>query len=114
MFAHGETVVRLRALRTLNEYSGQLDKLSWTEPDELPIPGCGVDPGGSNEPLQDGRGAVVTTPTIYAPAGADVHADDRLTVRGTTYAVDGTPAVWRNPVTGWAPGVVIKLKDVEG
>lgn len=114
MFAHGETVTRLRATTTSNPYSGDSDRLDWTDPDTLDIPGCGVNPGGSNEPTQDARHAVITQPEVYAPAGADVLAGDRLLVRSRTFDVDGDPQDWRSPFTGWQPGLVIKLKIVEG
>lgn len=114
MFAHGETVTRLRGTPVLDRYSGEQTGISWKAPDALDIPGCGFNPGGSSEPTQDGRNAVITRPEVYAPADADVTAADRLVVRGDTYQVDGKPAEWRSPLTGWAPGLVIALKEVQG
>jgi hypothetical protein len=35
-------------------------------------------------------------------------------VRGQVYLVDGDPAVWRNPYTGWQPGAVVTLGRVDG
>lgn len=113
-FAFGETVVRLRAVVVLDPYSGEPVALDWTDPDQLDINGCAFAPGGSEEPLEQGRNAVVTSPTVYAPTGADVEARDRLVIRGRTWDVDGDPADWRHPMTGWMPGVVIPLKEVAG
>lgn len=113
-FPYGETAVRQRATTSVDPYSGEATGPDWTTPDSLDIPGCAFDPGGSTEPLEQGRTAVITQPTVYAPFGADVRAGDRLVVRGRTWEVDGDPADYRSPFTGWEPGTTIKLKVVEG
>lgn len=114
MFPFGETVTRLRASSAADRFSGESTAEDWSSPDELAILGCGFDPGDSTEPLEAGRDAVLAKPTVYAPSGADVTALDRLIVRGRTWQVDGDPADYRNPLTGWEPGLVIKLKAVSG
>lgn len=114
MFPFGETVTRLRSTPTFDAYADAPAGVSWRTPDELEIPGCAFNPGTSTEPVQDARNAVITRPEVYAPAGSDVLPGDRLVVRGVTYEVDGRPADYRSPFTGWAPGLVILLKDVEG
>lgn len=114
MFPHGETVTRLRAIPTFDRFSGEGIGEDWSTPDELAITGCGFDPGSSNEPLEQARDAVITRPTVYAPAGSDVRAADRLVVRGRTWLVDGDPADYVNPFTGWAAGLVVNLKAVSG
>lgn len=114
MFAHGETVTRLRAATVTDPYSNTATAENWTNPSSLDIDGCGFNPGQSSEPVQTARNAVITRPEVYAPADADVLAGDRLVVRGVTYEVDGRPQSWVSPFTGWAPGLVIVLKDVEG
>lgn len=114
MFAHGETVTRLRATMVLDPYSGENGEPSWDDPDELDISGCAFDPGGSSEALDLARNVVTTQPKVYAPAGSDIAAADRVVVRGVTYEVDGNPALWRSPFTGWEPGLVVALKSSEG
>lgn len=114
MFLHGETVARLRGTPIINPYSGLPDGTDWEDPDTLEVPGCGFNPGGSSEPVQDARNAVITRPEVYDPSFADVLAGDRLVVRGDTYEVDGNPARWKSPFTGWQPAQVIALKSVEG
>ena len=114
MFPHGETVTRLRGTAVVDPYSGEPTSTDWSAPDSLAIPGCGFNPGGSSEPVEAGRTSVVTSPEVYAPTGADVLAGDRLVVRGLTFEVDGRPKDWRSPFSGWAPGVAISLKLVEG
>lgn len=113
-FPHGETVTRFRATAVTDPYSGEPTGISWDDPDSLAIPGCAFNPGRSSEPVQDARTAVITQPEVYAPPGADVLAGDRIVVRGKTYEVDGEPADWRSPFTGWTPGIVLALKIVEG
>ncbi|MAE64152.1 MAG: hypothetical protein CMJ18_07735 [Phycisphaeraceae bacterium] len=114
MFAHGETVTRLRGTAVVDPYSGEPTSTDWSAPDSLAIPGCAFNPGGSLEPVEAGRTPVVTTPEVYAPTGSDVLSGDRLVVRGLTFDVVGRPQDWRSPFTGWAPGLVIPLKLWEG
>ena len=118
MFAHGETVTRLRRLTATDPYSGESAPIPWDKAGHTPasasIDGCGFDPGGSVEPVEVGRVSVVTKPTVYAPYGSDILVGDRLVVRNVTYDVDGTPASWRSPFTGWEPGLVVELKAVSG
>jgi hypothetical protein len=77
------------------------------------ITGCGFDPGGSVELVQ-GQVLVTTTPTLYAPTGTVVNPIDQVTVRGVLHDVDGGSNDWRSPLTGWSPGVAVKLKVVTG
>lgn len=114
MFAHGETATRLRAAAVTDPYSGEVDDRDWSTPDELAIPGCGFDPGGTTELIEVGRAAVLTQPTLFAPADADIGPADRIEIRSRTWEVDGDPALWRSPFTGWEPGLVVKLRLFEG
>lgn len=117
-FTYGETVVRLRAPLVPDPYTGENTRVDWDDEDnppaELDIPGCLFDPGGSTEPSEVGRESVVTKPTVYAPFGADVLAGDRVVVRGRVWQINGDPAEWRNPFTGWEPGLVLNLMAVDG
>lgn len=113
-FPHGETVTRLRGTSVADPYNPDNTEISWDDPDELEIPGCGFNPGQSSEPVQDARNAVITQPEVYAPAGSDVLAGDRLVVRGDTYDVEGNPADWKSPFSGWRAGMVVALKRTDG
>lgn len=113
-FAFGETVTILRAPSILDEYSGEITGLDWTLATRKTIPGCGIAPISSDEPLRDSRTQVDSMVDVYAPYGADIKALDRLIIRGTTWAVEGDPAVWRHPMTGWQPGTVIRAVKVDG
>lgn len=118
MFAYGETVVRLRRQMHEDPYSGVESPRGWDDeghtPDALPIGGFAFNPGGSSEVAADGRSIITTKPTAYGPFGADVKVGDRLVVRGVPYDVDGNPAEWVSPFTGWAPGIAVPLELVEG
>lgn len=117
-FPYGETVTRLRRFEEVDPYSQQVEVAAWDDPDnppyELEIAGCAFNPGVSSEPLDLARNAVITRPEVYAPAGSDVLAGDRLVVRELTYDVVGDPADFRSPFTGWAPGLVVRLERVDG
>lgn len=112
--AYGETATRLRAVATTDRFSGEATALDWFTPDELEIEGCAFDPGSSSEPLEQARDGVLTKPTLYAPSSSDVLPSDRILVRGRTWQVDGDPSDYRSPFDGWAAGMVIHLKAMEG
>lgn len=113
-FPYGETVTRLRRPTITDSYSDEDEVGDWDDAYELDIDGCAFNPGTSSEPLEVARTAVITRPEVYAPAGADVLAGDRLVVRDVTYDVVGNPADYRSPFTGWQPGLVISLEAVDG
>lgn len=113
-FPHGETVTRLRRYAETDPYSGEVEEVSWEDAYELEVAGCAFNPGVSSEPLEVGRNAVITRPEVYAPAGSDILAGDRLVVRDLTYEVAGDVADFRSPFTGWQPGIVVRLERVDG
>lgn len=113
MFPHGETVTRLRANAVADPYSGESTATDWSSPDELALT-AGVADGGSIEPSEDARNAVHSDFDVILPAGSDVRATDRMVVRALTCEVVGRPFDWVNPFSGWAPGMVIRCKVVEG
>lgn len=118
MFAHGETVVRLRAPMVFDPYSATDTLAEWDDednpPSELPLHGVGVADGGSIEPEQDARNSVESDFDVIVAAGTDVLPTDRLRIRGLVCEVQGRPFDWLNPFTGWQPGMVVKAKIVEG
>ena len=115
-FAHGESVTRLRGTPVLDPYSGEPTGIEWdTPPGQLVIPGVGVEPRPSGEPTQDARNSTTSGFTLYGiPSGTDITPADRMRIRGVDYDVDGGAADWRNPFTGWAPGLVVQTKRVVG
>lgn len=113
MFAHGETVVVQTAGAVTDPYSGD-PATDWDSPTELEVPGCGIADGGSLEPLQDSRNAVESDFDVIMPPGTAVTSSDRLVVRGRVCEIVGRPFDWRNPFTGWTPGLIVRAKLREG
>lgn len=91
---------------------------AWADPrpilNDAGKPASAFDPGGTVEPMLPGQERVITTPTLYVPFGQPIRARDQITVRGRRWEVDGDPADWKNPLVGWKPGTVVKLKEVTG
>ena len=112
-FPYGEPVDVLSAGTTTDPYSGE-SRADWSSASEVAVDGVGVEPRPSQEPVQDARNAVTSGYTLYMPAGAQIDARSRVRVRGEVFEVLGEPAVWRNPFTGWEPGVVVQVGRVEG
>lgn len=70
-------------------------------------------PGTSVEQLLN-RDSVLDQPSIFVDPGADVSAVDAVYIDGRRYDVDGTPVAWEHPITGWHPGIEIKLRRATG
>lgn len=110
MFAHGTTVTIQRASTTTDRYG---NTIPGPYVDVEDIDGCAVAPRESSEDNTN-RTALVVGVTVFAPYGADVRKADRCVIDGRTYQVEGEPAAWSHPMTGWQPGTVIQLRIVEG
>lgn len=67
-------------------------------------------PGGSQEPVTAGHTRVITEPEIYFP-GPQLGPQDRVTVRGVLYEVDGERPAWVNDAF---VGCVAQLRRVAG
>jgi hypothetical protein len=106
----GESVTRLRRVAAGTDRYGSP---TFTE-SSTAITGAAFAPGGSVEPVEVGRAAVITSPALYFRSTVDLLATDRVIVRGTTYTVEGDPAVWVSPYTGETRGVSVSLKAVTG
>ena len=112
MFAYGETVGVLTAGTSTDDYGNTVT--DWDAATEVPVDGVGVEPRPLGESDVDARNSVTSGFTLYMPAGTVVKASNRVRVRGTVWDVDGDPAVWRSPFTGWEPGVVVQCRRVDG
>jgi len=66
-------------------------------------------PSTSQEFVQ-GQDLVIDHPAVYLPTGTNVDAIDHVEVGGRSYNVDGSPNDWHSPMTGWAPGVEVRLE----
>lgn len=71
------------------------DKRNWSAAAETPVTGCDAQPVGSQETLVN-EDQVLLSYKVYAPAGTDVVATDRVSYGGTTYDVFGEPERWRS------------------
>ena len=74
---------------------------------------CAVAPRFATESTDPRVAPVVVGKTVYGPA-ISLDADDRLLIDGETWQVDGLPAVWRSPFTGWEPGVEVPVVRAHG
>ncbi|MFT9821150.1 hypothetical protein [Lysinibacillus sp. NPDC056185] len=113
-FPAGETVTVLRANLVTDRYGNEV--WDWSDPDRTLVPGCAVAPRrtGAAEVTDLGRQGVIVGLTVYAPAGTDIRPSDRMEVGGRVYEVDGESGTWASPFTGWAPGIEVALKQMEG
>lgn len=112
-FPHGESVDVLTAGTRTDPYSEET-VTDWSTATEVTHEGIAVEPRPSSEPVQDARNAVVSGFTLYGFPPGSVTAGNRVRVRGEVYDVLGDPADWRNPFTGWAPGLVVQVGRTEG
>lgn len=112
MFAHGETLTVRRAPVVLNGY-GDYTR-DWSEAVAFwDVSGAAVWETSAAENT-DSRNATVSTIGFAVPPGTDVHAYDRIVWRGAEYDVIGEPFLWRNPMTGWTPGIAGTGRAVQG
>jgi hypothetical protein len=79
---------------------------------ELDITGCSVQPTSATESTDRGD-LLITSMTVYLPAGTDLLATDRARWLGDVYEVDGAPARWRDDL-GTEDHVQAQLKLVQG
>lgn len=107
-FAHGETVDVLSAGSVYNPRSGENDESWLSGVTTVTYGSVGVAAGGSLEPLQDQRDAVESDYDLIFPPDAVVTAKNRVVVRGLTCDVIGRSFLWRNPFTGWTPGLTVQ------
>lgn len=108
-FPHGETVTVLPG-STTDQYGDPVPSARTGST----IDGCAIAPRMSTEPPERGRQGVVVGLTVYAPAGSDIISTDLLMIRGLTYVVDGEPAEWSSPFTGWTPGLEVAVRRAVG
>jgi hypothetical protein len=82
-----------------------------TTPAEVATSGAFA-PTGSTELIQ-GEAVVLDHDTIYLSDGAPTPGPaDKIRARGVVYDIDGTPAEYHNPLTGYEPGAVLRLLKV--
>ena len=115
MITHGESITVLRR-------SGR-DKHGDTSLDSShQVHGVGIFYGdsstllpGANSSQVDGRHAVENNVTLFCRKGSDILASDKIELPdGSVLKVFGRPQPFSSPLSGWAPGVVVQLREIDG
>lgn len=110
--AGSEPVDLLAPTLTPDPYSGGSVE-SWDAPTTTGTLPALVEPVSSTEPDSLDRQAVITGFRLYFDDEAPLSRLDRVRVRGLICNVEGTPALWRMPVTG-EPRTVVAVEIVNG
>jgi hypothetical protein len=109
-FPFGRSVVVFREVRNA---VGDVDQV-----DRFDLDAVSISPRVSNEFGTDSRNAVVTTGLtmlVADPSDAErITPQHRVEIDGIVYRVQGSPARWASPLTGWAPGTQVELDRVTG
>lgn len=89
------------------------DVFDWENPQTFELSGCSVQPSQSTRDF-DGRTLSVSEEwTMYAPAGADLRAGDRVSWRGLDFEINGAPMPWQSP-TGRVSHIWARLSEWSG
>jgi hypothetical protein len=86
----GNLTVTVRSITTTRDKHGGIT----TSATERDVSGCLFAPATSLESPGVDTPAVRTPATLYMPEGSTLDSDDRVVVRGDTYAVKGDPQEW--------------------
>lgn len=115
MFTHPEPVTILTAGTDENPFSGEPSE-SWEVAlgATQRVDHCAVAPGGSLEPLMDGRTPVDSDFDLLFDHDPQATSTNRVIVRGLTCNIVGRPMWWRSPFSGWDAGWVVQAKIREG
>lgn len=73
------------------------------------VRGCPVWPDTSTEAVTEST-SNVTVLVVILPAKTDVGSIDAIEIHGLSYEVQGVPFDYVSPLTGWAPGVPVKVR----
>lgn len=107
---HRDTVTVLRAQLVDDGYGNESP--DWDNPTETTVPGCRVQPERGDDYVLD-REAVITRWRLFAPAGTDLRATDRVEHQDVVYEVEGSVERWPSP-TGSLAHVEALLRRAEG
>lgn len=110
---NGEPVTFLRPGTTTDPYSNQTVD-DWSTAVAVHDDEAAVEPIASEEPLQDGRQAVIVGFRLYFDHLITLDRLWRVELRGERYEIQGRPAEWRSPFTGWHAGTVVQIGMVGG
>jgi len=105
MFPHGKAVTVVSTTTARDKYG---DSTAATT--ETTLADCAIAPRFATEGNDPRSAPVMVGLTVYMPADTAIDSDDLLRIDGKLWQVDGLPAEWRSPFTGWAPGVEVPVK----
>ena len=117
--AYGDYVEVLSAVMVSSPYSSEPTP-DWTAPSArgIPVPVLVYAAAANDTPTPSAPAMVLDTLVAILPYGDPITRDDRLKVLtgpyAGTYEIDGRPAHWRTPWSGWEAGCEVHLKEVTG
>lgn len=105
-----QEITRIRPGITTSRGSTVYD---WSNPDELTIANCSVQPASTGLSL-DGRELGINKDyTVYLPPEADVIAGDRILFEGDMYIISGEPKPWMS-ATGRVNHIQLSIERWSG
>lgn len=105
-FAHGVMVTLTSVAASKDKYG---DATATTA--ERQWGPCAIAPRYANESSDSRTAPVIVGKVIYGPVPpVAIDSDDILEFDGEIWQVDGLPGEWKNPFTGWEPGVEVPVK----
>lgn len=113
-----DTVEILSPALVVDPYSTETTE-SWSDPTTRTVSNVLVYMGASNEePTARNPNQVFTQLTAILPYGDHVTSRDRVRVLTGPYAglyrVQGKPAHWRTPWSGWEGGTQVRIEETTG
>lgn len=94
-----DSITVLKAPLVTDEYGTPGTERDWAAATSTVVEGCSVQPVAGAE-YDQGREAVTVRWRVYAPAGTDLRAGDRVVYRGDTYDVEGDGQAWPSATGG--------------
>lgn len=107
MFTHGFTITVERP-GALDRFGDRSASTTHT------IAGCAAYPVTGSENMTQ-RDTVIDVWSLLVPFGSDIQATDIITFPGgERFEVDGSPSNYQSPLTGWTPGMEVRIRSVTG
>lgn len=110
MLSNGTTVTVTRRTASSTDVYGNPTYTTTTHT----VDNCGVAPRQEGDATDAGRQGVIVGVTLYAPFGANIQADDLITIAGEQFRIEGDPGSWSSPYTGVGRVVQVALIRTEG
>jgi head-tail adaptor len=108
-----DVITRIRAPLTTTGSRYGKETRDWANAARVDIAGASVQPYGTAAEMTVDREYTSTHLRLFAPAGTDLDAADRIEWRGTSYEIDGEPMAWYDDA-GVPDHVEAAIKKTEG